>query len=82
MKCDYTNVVSVPSIIQLMSKKNFVNRDEDTTLPFFSSKVEEWFMITFVVANCLLDLFVVWISIWNRFEWLIIVFFLSLKSWS
>ena len=27
--------------------------------PFFSSKVEEWLMMTFVMENCLLDLFVV-----------------------
>jgi hypothetical protein len=26
---------------------------------FFSSKVEEWSMMTFVMENCLLDLFVV-----------------------
>ena len=33
-----------------------MNRDDG---PPFSSKVEEWFMMTFVMENCLLDLFVV-----------------------
>ena len=33
-----------------------MNRNEDPPF-FFSSKVEEWFMITVLVANCLLDLF-------------------------
>jgi hypothetical protein len=34
-----------------------MNRDDGP--PPFSSKVEEWFMMTFVMENCLLDLFVV-----------------------
>ena len=36
-----------------------MNRDEDP--PFFclNSKVEEWLMMTFVLENCLLNLFVV-----------------------
>jgi hypothetical protein len=33
-----------------------MNRDKGPS-PLSSSKVEEWFMITFVVANSLLDLF-------------------------
>jgi hypothetical protein len=33
-----------------------MNRDED---PTFTSKVEEWLMMTFVMDNRLLDLFVV-----------------------
>ena len=55
-----------------------MNRDED--LPFLTSKVEEWLMMTFVLENCLLYLFVVLdldlgsILIDNSF-------FLSLKSW-
>jgi hypothetical protein len=35
-----------------------MNRDEDPP-PFSTSKVEEWLMMTFVLENCLLDLFVV-----------------------
>ena len=34
-----------------------MNRDEDP--PYLTSKVEEWLMMTFVLENCLLDLFVV-----------------------
>jgi hypothetical protein len=36
-----------------------MNRDEDPDPPFLTSKVEEWLMMTFVLKNCLLDLFVV-----------------------
>ena len=36
-----------------------MNREEDFPPLFFSSKVEEWSMMTFVMENCLLDLFVV-----------------------
>ena len=35
-----------------------MDRDEDPS-PFLTSKVEEWLMMTFVLENCLLDLFVV-----------------------
>ena len=35
-----------------------MNRDENPP-PLFSSKVEEWLMMTFVMENNLLDLFVV-----------------------
>jgi hypothetical protein len=56
-----------------------MNRDRGP--PFFlTSKVEEWLMMTFVLDNCLLDVFVVLdldlgsILIDNSF-------FLSLKSW-
>jgi hypothetical protein len=35
-----------------------MNRDEDPP-PLFRSKVEEWLMMTFVMENSLLDLFVV-----------------------
>ena len=55
-----------------------MNRDED--LPFLTSKVEEWLMMTFVLENCLLDLFVVL----DLDLGLILIdnsFFLSLKSW-
>ena len=58
-----------------------MNRDQDPPPPLFlTSKVEEWLMMTFVLENCLLDLFVVLdidlgsILIDNSF-------FLSLKSW-
>jgi hypothetical protein len=56
-----------------------MNRDRGPP-PFLTSKVEEWLMMTFVLDNCLLDLFVVLdldlgsILIDNSF-------FLSLKSW-
>ena len=58
-----------------------MNRDEDP--PLFSSIVEEWFMMTSVMDNCLLELFVVLdldlgpICIDNY-----CCFILSLKSWS
>jgi hypothetical protein len=55
-----------------------MNRAEDP--PFFSSIVEEWLMMTSVMENCILELFVALdldlepISIDNSF--------LSLKTWS
>jgi len=58
-----------------------MNRDEDLPPFFFTSKVEEWLMMTFVLENCLLKLFVVLdldlgsILIDNSF-------LLSLKSWN
>jgi len=36
-----------------------MNRDEDPHPLFLTSNVEEWLMMTFVLENCLLDLFVV-----------------------
>jgi hypothetical protein len=61
-------------------KKMLMNRDEDPPPFFLTSKVEEWLMITCVLENCSLDLFVVLdldlgsILIDNYV-------FLSLKSW-
>ena len=55
-----------------------MNRDEDPS-PFLTSKVEEWLMMTFVLDNCLLDLFVV-LDL-NLRSILIDHFCLSLKSW-
>jgi hypothetical protein len=61
-------------------KKMLMNRDEDPSPFFLTSKVEEWLMITCVLENCSLDLFVVLdldlgsILIDNYV-------FLSLKSW-
>jgi hypothetical protein len=52
MKCDQKNLFTVPSIDHTF--------DEPWRGPIcFSSKVEEWLMMTFVMENCLLDLFVV-----------------------
>ena len=63
-----------------LRNKDIMNRDEDPPPFFLTSKVEEWLMMTFVLDNCLLDVFVVLdldlgsILIDNSF-------FLSLKSW-
>ena len=40
-------------------KKFLMKRDEDPPTPFLTSKMEEWLMMTFVLENCLLNLFVV-----------------------
>ena len=55
-----------------------MNRDRGPP-PFLTSKVEEWLMMTFVLENCLLDLFVV-LDL-DLGSILIDNFFLSLKSW-
>lgn len=48
--------------------------------PLFTSKVEEWLMMTFVLENCLLDLFVV-LDLGLGSILIDNFCFLSLKSW-
>jgi hypothetical protein len=52
----------------------------------FSSKVEKWLMMTFVMENCLLDLFVVFDldlePMWIDNSCLLVCLFLYLKSLS
>ena len=40
-----------------------MNRDEDPRPFFLTSKLEEWVIMKFVLNNCLLDLFVVFLDL-------------------
>jgi hypothetical protein len=56
--CEMWSEEFIYRVFNLSVKILLMNRDEDPSF-FLTSKVEEWLMMTFVLENWLLDLFVV-----------------------